>query len=267
MIMLAILFILISCSLINDAASFAIPKSKLITRRNFIATTSTSLSQTSSSDNGASLPFFAAPAFTSSPQSTTPTTQSTTTQTATQTTVTTRLPLGTLFDGRDYIFITESNVRGYEWTQKETDVLLDDLMDAALGNLGGVSDDYDDADQDHGNENDSPHSNNLLTITTDYELSQITLVPTSDWDSTTLGLGNRYDVYDGQQRLVTLNLLLAGLRNSFQCEANELLKVEERNNVNGYGFSVGGGKRAVALDATANEISNMLIITSVITSQ
>ncbi len=43
-------------------------------------------------------------------------------------TVTLRLPLGTLFDGRDYIFVTESNVRGYEWTEKETDILLDDLM-------------------------------------------------------------------------------------------------------------------------------------------
>jgi len=245
----------------------------LITRcDHFIATsTSTSLSQTSS-DNGASLPFFAAPAFTNSPQPPSQSTTQSTQQTATQTTVTTRLPLGTLFDGRDYIFITESNVRGYEWTNKETDVLLDDLMDAALGNLGGVSDDYDkDTKGDESSDNDkseskreeTSNSNNLLTITTDYELSQITLVPTSDWDSTTLGLGNRYDVYDGQQRLVTLNLLLAGLRNSFQSEANELLKVEERNKVNGYGFSVGGGKRAVALDATANEISNMLMPTKV----
>jgi len=271
--LVAILYILVSCSLINDVTSFAIPKSKLITRCDHFIATSTSLSQTSSLDNGASLPFFAAPAFTtSSPQSPPTSPQSTTTQqTATQTTVTTRLPLGTLFDGRDYIFITESNVRGYEWTNKETDVLLDDLMDAALGNLGGLSDDYDDTNGDADNsvdksdkrEETSNNSNNLLTITTDYELSQITLVPTSDWDSQRLGLGNRYDVYDGQQRLVTLNLLLAGLRNSFQSEANELLKVEERNKVNGYGFSVGGGKRAVALDATANEISNMLMPTKV----
>jgi hypothetical protein len=28
-------------------------------------------------------------------------------------------------------------VRGYEWTVKEVDVLLEDLMDAALGKLGG----------------------------------------------------------------------------------------------------------------------------------
>ena len=80
------------------------------------------------------------------------------------------------------------------------------------------------------------------TQTTDFELSQICLVPTSDWDATALGLGNRYDVYDGQQRLVTLNLLLAALRDSFVSEARE--------NV--------GGKRGVALEATAKEISDML---------
>eukprot|EP00804_Cyclotella_cryptica_P027576 CCRYP_007513-RB/>CCRYP_007513-RB protein AED:0.01 eAED:0.01 QI:528/1/1/1/1/1/3/448/742 len=86
------------------------------------------------------------------------------------------------------------------------------------------------------------------SLTTDFELSQIVLVPTSDWDATSLGLGNRYDVYDGQQRLVTLNLLLAALRDSFQSEADS---------------TVGGGKRAVALAATAKEISSMLKPTKV----
>ena len=78
------------------------------------------------------LPFFAAPAFTSSSSTPAATTtgstgggQSAPPQSAT---VTLRLPLGTLFDGRDYIFVTESNVRGYEWTEKESDILLDDLM-------------------------------------------------------------------------------------------------------------------------------------------
>lgn len=51
----------------------------------------------------APLPFFAAPAsFASAPASSAP--QSST--------VTLRLPLGTLFDGRDYIFVTYTNVRG-----------------------------------------------------------------------------------------------------------------------------------------------------------
>lgn len=73
-------------------------------------------------------------------------------------------------------------------------------------------------------------------------------------DSNLLGLGNRYDVYDGQQRLVTLNLLLAGLRDSFQHEANELMSTGNNN---------GGGKRSVALAATAHEISGMLMPTKV----
>jgi hypothetical protein len=51
--------------------------------------------------------------------------------------VTLRLPLGTLFDGRDYIFVTYSNVRGYEWGRKECNILVEDLMDASLGSLGG----------------------------------------------------------------------------------------------------------------------------------
>jgi len=163
--------------------------------------------------------------------------------------VTLRLPLGTLFDGRDYIFVTESNVRGYEWTTKETDILLDDLMDAALGNLGGKQ--HDNTDNVDGDGEPVVVANNVAaapSVITDYELSQIVLVPTSDWDSNLLGLGNRYDVYDGQQRLVTLNLLLAGLRDSFQSEADK---------------GKGGGKRAVALAATANEISGMLMPTKV----
>lgn len=94
----------------------------------------------------------------------------------------------------------------------------------------------------------NPTTTQQQTLTTDFELSQIVLVPTSDWDAASLGLGNRYDVYDGQQRLVTLNLLLAALRDSFQSEADG---------------TVGGGKRAVALAATANEISSMLKPTKV----
>ena len=31
-------------------------------------------------------------------------------------------------------------------------------------------------------------------LTADFQLSQIVLVPTSDWDVASLGLGNRYDV-------------------------------------------------------------------------
>ena len=42
-----------------------------------------------------------------------------------------------LFDGRDYIFVTYTNVRGYEWSTKEVNILVEDLMDASLGSLGG----------------------------------------------------------------------------------------------------------------------------------
>ena len=155
-------------------------------------------------------------------------------------TVTLRLPLGTIFDGRDYVFVTESNVRSYEWTTREADLLMDDLIDAA--SLGGGGGGGGGAGQVH------PVS--------DYELSQIVIVPTSDWDSNALGLGNRYDVYDGQQRLVTLNLLLAGLRDSFRREADELSSSSSSSSRLG---AAGGGKRAVALAATAHEISGMLM--------
>jgi len=153
--------------------------------------------------------------------------------------VTLRLPLGTLFDGRDYIFVTESNVRGYEWTEKETDILLDDLMDAALGTIQGGQDTTTTTTTNNNNQQQQQ-------LITDYELSQIVLVPTSDWDSNLLGLGSRYDVYDGQQRLVTLNLLLASLRDSFQLEATSSEGSSSK-------------KRSVALEATANEISSMLM--------
>ena len=137
-------------------------------------------------------------------------------------------------------------------------------MDAALfGNLGSGG--------GSGRDSDSVSPSTTSTTTTDYELSQIVLVPTSDWDSNLLGLGNRYDVYDGQQRLVTLNLLLAGLRNAFQYEAAELLtKSSSQNTSDGNendsqsgSSGSGGGKRAVALAATANEISGMLMPTKV----
>eukprot|EP00557_Chaetoceros_sp_GSL56_P001063 CAMPEP_0176505286 /NCGR_PEP_ID=MMETSP0200_2-20121128/16411_1 /TAXON_ID=947934 /ORGANISM="Chaetoceros sp., Strain GSL56" /LENGTH=612 /DNA_ID=CAMNT_0017904825 /DNA_START=359 /DNA_END=2195 /DNA_ORIENTATION=+ len=104
--------------------------------------------------------------------------------------ITTRLPLGTIFESRDYIFSTATNVRSYEWTLKEAEELLDDLLDASSGIFPS----------------DLPKQ--------DYELSQIVLVP-MEWDRELYGLGNRYDVHDGQQRLVTLCLLFAALRESF----------------------------------------------------
>ena len=111
---------------------------------------------------------------------------------STSATITTRLPLGTLFDGRDYIFNAATNVRGYEWGTKLVEELFFDLADFAIGD-------------------DSPNKHR-----SDYELSQVVLVPTGDWDTATYGLGARYDVQDGQQRLVTLCLLFAAMRESFR---------------------------------------------------
>ncbi len=104
--------------------------------------------------------------------------------------ITNRLPLGSIFDSRDYIFSTATNVRGYEWTLKEAEELFDDLFDGSNGFIAGDA------------------------IRQDYELSQIVVVP-MEWDKEAYGLGGRYDVHDGQQRLVTLCLLFAALRDSF----------------------------------------------------
>lgn len=110
--------------------------------------------------------------------------------------MTTRLPLGTIFDSRDYILNAATNVRGYEWTLKETDELFDDLTDVSIGE-------------------ESPNKHRR-----DYELSQVVLVP-MEWDRAQYGLGGRYDVHDGQQRLVTLSLLFAALRESFRSDTHE----------------------------------------------
>ncbi len=176
-------------------------------------------------------------------------------------TVTHRLPLGTIFDGRDYIFVTESNVRSYEWTIREVDLLFEDLMDAASLSMesavmGGATNSNAATSSSSSSSTATKISTNA--IISDYELSQIVIVPTSDWDSNAFGLGGRYDVYDGQQRLVTLNLLLASLRDSFRVEANELQHRSGDDGSDGGGM-MGGGKRAVALSATAQEIAGMLM--------
>ena len=122
--------------------------------------------------------------------------------------ITNRLPLGSIFDSRDYIFSTATNVRAYEWTLKEAEELLDDLLDASTGTyLGGEA------------------------LRQDYELSQIVLVP-MEWDRDLYGLGSKYDVHDGQQRLVTLCLLFAALRDAFAKDGD--------------------------MDDTASELANML---------
>lgn len=87
--------------------------------------------------------------------------------------------------------------RGYEWTLKVAEELLDDFIDASRGYLGEL-------------EVDEPPP-----VKQDYELSQIVVVP-MEWDKEKYGLGNRYDVFDGQQRLVSLCLIFAALRDTFK---------------------------------------------------
>ena len=94
------------------------------------------------------------------------------------------------FDFRDYIFSTVTKVRAYEWSLKEAEELFEDLLDGSNCFLAGDA------------------------FRRDYELSQIVVVP-MEWDKELYDLGNRYNVHDGQQRLVTLCLLFVALRNSF----------------------------------------------------
>jgi hypothetical protein len=106
---------------------------------------------------------------------------------------TSRLPLGVLFRGRDYIFSTQRNIRSYEWGDSERDELFDDLTEEAF------------------------RGEKLR----EYELQTIVLVQTDEWDKQKYGIGRRYDVHDGQQRLVTLSLLFAALRDSLRYALNE----------------------------------------------
>lgn len=119
--------------------------------------------------------------------------------------ITTRLPLGKIFDSRDYIFSTATNVRSYEWTLKEAEELLDDLIDATMGIFGNG-------------------------MSKSYELSQIVLVP-MEWDRDAYGLGGKFDVHDGQQRLVTLCLLIAALRDAFDNDGSMEDTVIELSNM------------------------------------
>jgi hypothetical protein len=131
-------------------------------------------------------------------------------------TVTTRLPLGTLFDAsREYIFSTATNVRGYEWTFKEADELFADLTDVANNGATVAT---------------SSNGDVSPVVKQDYELSQVVLVP-MEWDRAAFGLGQKYDVHDGQQRIVTLCLLFAALRESFRNSDGMQDMVEELTNM------------------------------------
>eukprot|EP00956_Cyclotella_meneghiniana_P005873 scaffold7699_cov21-Cyclotella_meneghiniana.AAC.1 len=99
-----------------------------------------------------------------------------------------RLVLDHIFakDLRNYLFTTRKNIRDYEWSIDEADQLLDDIM--------------------------STDANNFL------ELGPITVMKdTSLTEEEQDSIGNTsqlYDVHDGQQRIVTLCLLFAAIRDN-----------------------------------------------------
>jgi hypothetical protein len=113
-------------------------------------------------------------------------------------TETLRLPAGQLFEKRHYMFTAVRNIRSYEWSTKETEDLYDDIFDEVF----------------HKKE---PR---------DFELQQIVLVP-AEWDKKKYGVGNLYDIYDGQQRLVTFSLLYAAIRDSLRAYENQQETIKE----------------------------------------
>ncbi|VEU36412.1 unnamed protein product [Pseudo-nitzschia multistriata] len=105
-----------------------------------------------------------------------------------------RLSLGRIFNGeREYLFNTKKNVRSYEWTEKEAEDLFESINDIDEKNP----------------------LNNFL------DLNLMLLMQSDTPDDILVEKGGDigrnsvvYDVYDGQQRLVTLNLLLAAIRDA-----------------------------------------------------
>jgi hypothetical protein len=91
-----------------------------------------------------------------------------------------------IFNGeREYLFTTRRNVRSFEWTTAE----IEDLFESIL----------------------------CLEEQDELELNAITILPSSMSDEQQLQIGRTsqiYDVHDGQQRLVSLCLLLAALRDN-----------------------------------------------------
>jgi Protein of unknown function DUF262 len=97
----------------------------------------------------------------------------------------TSVPLGRIFNKeRDYMFSAERNIRSFEWTAEEAEELLD-TIDEYHDGMDGV------------------------------QLNTICLVrrELSEADKARLGnLSRLFDVWDGQQRLVSLSLMFAAIR-------------------------------------------------------
>ena len=102
---------------------------------------------------------------------------------------TTRVPLERIFNGeREYLFTTRRNLRGYEWGIEEVEELFESI--SSLRGEGGEA--------------------------STLELNAITIMPAAIPDGCNIGRTSQlFDVHDGQQRLVTLCILLAALRDNF----------------------------------------------------
>lgn len=101
----------------------------------------------------------------------------------------------------EYLFTIPSVQRPYSWTEEEAGELLDDLLEYI---------DQNDIDE-----------NNIESIEEPYFLGSIVLVKEKD---------NRYEVLDGQQRLTTITILLAVLRDylggNFSASIKKLIAME-----------------------------------------
>jgi len=126
---------------------------------------------------------------------------------------TTRVPLERIFNGgREYLFTTRRNIRNFEWGIEEVEELFESVLDLIDGD--NDSDNSDDDDDAYDTRGYSP-----------LELNAITIMPTSTVTTEThrnkgktanLGRSSQlFDVHDGQQRLVSICLIFAALRDNF----------------------------------------------------
>lgn len=125
-----------------------------------------------------------------------------------------RLPLGKIFNGeRDYLFTTKKNIRGYEWEVEEAEELFESISEI-----------------DPTSKNNGLELNSMIVM-------KINSVGQFDERGRNIGQSSDlYDVHDGQQRLVTLSLLFAAIRD----ELLEKLRDSKDN------------------EAIAKEVSNMI---------